>query len=754
MTSLPSVVVGNTLKLESEFRKHTSTSLPFEKRNFIATHLDKSLEPVCLDFREALSVIKDGPNFESSVYVPLLQECIDKSSLSGTQLIHGHIIKTNAHEDLFLMTFVVNVYGKCGAMEDARKLFDKLPKRNVVTWTSLMSGYVHNSQPELAIRIFQEMLEVGAYPTNYTLGVALNACSTLYALKFGQQVHGYIVKYDIEYDTSIGNALCSLYSKCGHLDFAVKALWRIREKNVISWTTAISACGDNGDSARGLSLFVEMLSDGIEPNEYTLTSVLSLCCIMQAMSVGLQVHSLSIKLGYESNLRVTNSIMYLYLKCGWISDAKKLFDGMEKISLITWNAMIAGHAQMMVIAEDSLSAHRSGVEALKIFLRLNRSNMKPDIFTFSSILTVCSSLVALEQGEQVHAQTIKTGFLSDVVVGTALVNMYSKCGSIKRASKAFVEMSTRTMISWTSMITAFSQHGRSQQALQLFEDMRSVGVRPNQITFVGVLSACSHAGLVDEALKYFEMMKKEYKIKPVMDHFACLIDMFVRLGKLDEAFEFVKKMDFEPNEVIWSLLIAGCRSHGNLELGFYAAEQLLSLSPKDSETYVMLLNMYLSAGRWKDVSRVRKMMRDEKLGKLKDWSWISIRDRVHSFKPDDRSCPPCGEVDILLGDLLEKARPLGYESQGSLEVTDEKDEETTFSSIHHSEKLAVAFGLLNTPNASPIRVMKSISMCRDCHNFFKFISVLTAREIIIRDSKRLHKFVNGHCSCGDFGSLL
>ncbi|KAK3016072.1 hypothetical protein RJ639_005667 [Escallonia herrerae] len=541
MASLPSVVVGNTLKLESEFRKHTSTSLPFEKRNFTTTHLDKTLEPVCLDFREALSVIKDGPNFESSVY---------------------------------------------------------------------------------------------------------------------------------------------------------------------------------------------------------------------AMSIGLQVHSLSIKLGYESNLRVTNSIMYLYLKCGWISDAKKLFDGMEKISLITWNAMIAGHAQMMDIAEDSLSAHRSGVEALNIFLRLNRSNMKPDIFTFSSILTVCSSLVALEHGEQVHTQTIKTGFLSDVVVGTALVNMYSKCGSIKRASKAFVEMSTRTMISWTSMITAFSQHGRSQQALQLFEDMRLVGVRPNQITFVGVLSACSHAGLVDEALNYFEMMKKEYKIKPVMDHFACLIDMFVRLGKLDEAFEFVKKMDFEPNEVIWSLLIAGCRSHGNLELGFYAAEQLLSLSPKDSETYVMLLNMYLSAGRWKDVSRVRKMMRDEKLGKLKDWSWISIRDRVHSFKPDDRSCPPCGEVDILLGDLLEKARPLGYESQGSLEVTDEKDEETTFSSIHHSEKLAVAFGLLNTPNASPIRVMKSISMCRDCHNFFKFISVLTAREIIIRDSKRLHKFVNGHCSCGDFGSLL
>ncbi|CAL5332630.1 unnamed protein product [Camellia sinensis] len=185
--------------------------------------------------------------------------------------------------------------------------------------------------------------------------------------------------------------------------------------------------------------------------------------------------------------------------------------------------------------------------------------------------------------------------------------MYNKCGSIERASKAFAEMSTRTLISWTSMITGFAQHCCSQQALQLFEDMRLVGVRPNKITFVGVLSACSHTGMVDEALAYFEMMKNEYKIKPVMDHFACLIDMFVRLGHLDEAFEIIKKMDFEPNEFIWSTMVAGCGSHANLELGFYAAEQLLKLNPKNSETYVLLLNMYVSAGRWQDVSRVRKL---------------------------------------------------------------------------------------------------------------------------------------------------
>ncbi|XP_052201358.1 putative pentatricopeptide repeat-containing protein At5g52630 [Diospyros lotus] len=751
MASLPFLVVRSTLKLEPEIRKQT-LPLSIEKRGQIAGQPGKEFDPIGLESRLAPSVAtREGFTVDASIYVPLLQECIEKASVSEAEIVHGHIVKTGRDEDLFLMTFLVNVYGRCKAMENARKVFEKLPQRNVVTWTSLMMGYVHNSQPEIAIRVFIEMLEVGAYPTNYTLGVVLNACSSTFGVELGKQIHSYIIKYHIEYDTSIGNALCSLYSKCGNLSAAVKSFWRIEEKNVISWTTVISACGDNGDSAMGLNFFSGMLCEGIKPNEFTLTSALSLCCVMLALDVGLQVHSLSIKLGYESNLPVTNSIMYLYLKCGCVREAKKLCDRMETVSLVTWNAMIAGHAQMMDLGEDSLFAYHCGVEALNIFLRLHRSGIKPDLFTFSSTLTVCSSLLALQQGEQIHAQTIKTGSLSEVVVGTALVNMYNKCGSIERASKAFVEMPTRTLISWTSMITGFAQHGRSQQALQLFEDMRFVGIKPNAVTFVGVLSACSHAGMVDEALFYFETMKTRYKIKPVMDHFACLIDMFVRLGRLDEAFDIIKRMEFEPSEFIWSMLIAGCRSHRNLELGFYAAEELLKLTPRNSETYVLLLNMYLSAERWKDVSRVRKLMREEKIGKLKDWSWISLKDKVYSFKPNDLSRPQYERVDQLLGELLEKARGNGYESQGGLDVTDEV---SSSGSVHHSEKLAVAFGLLNAPAAMPIRVAKNISMCQDCHSFMKFISALTARQIIVRDSKRLHRFMGGRCSCGDFGSLL
>lgn len=777
MASLPSLAIKATLhKLDPDPRKLPPTSLPLEKslahqrspptpessseslayeRSPLTSENNSDALPQPLDVQKALDILREGSRVESALYVPLLQQCIDDRSLPDAEIIHAHVIKTGTHRDLFVSTALVNAYMKCGSPGHARKLFDKLPHRNIVTWTALITGYVHNSQPDRAVEVFVQLLEAGVYPTNYTLGAVLSACCALYSIELGEQVHGYMIKYGIESNTSMGNSLCSLYSKCGSLESAVKAFQRIPDKNVISWTTVISACGDLGDAELGLRLFVEMLSENVELNEYTLTSALSLCCEVRDLSLGKQVHSFCIKFGCESNVPVKNSIMYLYLKCGEINEARRLFDEMETVNLITWNAMIAGHAQMMNSAKDDVTAHHSGTEALRMFLKLNQSGMKPDLFSFSSILSVCSGLVALEQGEQIHAQTIKTGFLSDVVVNSALVNMYNKCGCAEKATKAFVEMSRRTMISWTSMITGYSQHGRSREAILLFEDMRLAGVRPNQVTFVGVLSACSHAGMVDEAEYYFNMMKNEYGIKPVMDHYACMVDMFVRLGRLEDAFIFVKKMDFEPNEIIWSILIAGCRSHGNMELGFYAAERLLELRPKGIETYVLLLNMYISAERWQDVSRVRKLMKDEKIGFLRDRSWISIKDKIYFFRADDRSHAQSAEMYELLESLLEKAKGLGYVPYKSVDISDDEDEEKKFgSTTHHSERLAIAFGLINVAEGASVRVVKNITMCRDCHSSVKYFSVLTKREIIVRDSKRLHKFADGQCSCGDFGALL
>ncbi|CAJ1970544.1 unnamed protein product [Sphenostylis stenocarpa] len=754
MASFSSTVVTATLKLHPHFRKYPPSSYPTEKGQNIS--FQKSHRLTNLDFREALSLTREGTEeVEQSFYFPLLQQCKDKCSNSDTQIVHGHVMKTGAHEDVYVMSFLVNVYAKCGNMDDARRVFDNMPRRNVVAWTTLMTGYEQNSRPKQSIHAFQEMLHAGSFPSAYTLAVILNACVSLYSLKLGDQFHAYIIKYHVEFDTNVGNALCSLYSKCGRLDYALKAFRRIKEKDVVSWTSAVSACGDNGAAVKGLKLFLEMISENIKPNEFTLTSVLSQCCGIQSLEFGKQAHTLCVKFGYESNLRVRNSLLYLYIKNGCIGEAQRLFNGMDDVSLVTWNAMIAGHAQMMELTKDNLSACESGSEALKFFSKLNRSGLKPDLYTLSSVLSICSRMVALEQGEQIHAHIMKAGCLSDVIVGTSLVNMYSKCGSIERASKTFLEMPTRTMILWTSMISGFSQHGMSQQALHLFEDMRLARVKPNEITFVGVLAACSHAGMLSQAFNYFEIMQKKYKIKPVMDHYDIMVDMFVRLGRVDQALNFIKKMDCVPSESIWSNFIAGCRSHGNLELGFYAAEQLLSLKPKDTETYVLLLTMYHSAGRFEDVSRVRKMMKEENVGQLKDWSWISVKHKVYSFKTNDNTHAESSQICKSLEDLLAKAKNLGYKMLESVEILDEeKGEKTSSPTIYHSEQLAITFGLENFPNSSPVRVVKSTLICRDSHNFIKYVSTLSGREIIVKDSKRLHKFVNGKCCCGNFCGFL
>lgn len=716
---------------------------------------DSPLRP--LDVGEAMGMLREGKTVQSAMYVPLLHQCAETGSHAAARAVHGHMVKTGTDADMFVATSLVNVYMRCGACEDARRLFDGMPETNVVTWTALITGYTLNAQPELAVEVFLEMLEAGRYPSHFTLGGMLNACSALYNVELGKQVHGYTIKYGAECITSMGNSLCRLYAKAGKLESALKAFRRVPDKNLITWTTIISACAEDENYVElGLSLFLDMLMDGLMPNEFTLTSVMSLCGTRLDLNLGKQVQAFCFKIGCQTNIPVKNSTMYLYLRKAETEEALRLFEEMDDVSIITWNAMISGYAQIMDTAKDDLQARSRGFQALKIFRDLNRSAMKPDLFTLSSILSVCSAMMALEQGEQIHAQTIKTGFLSDVVVNSALVNMYNKCGSIEDATKAFVEMHIRTLVTWTSMISGYSQHGRPQQAIQLFEDMRFAGVRPNEITFVSVLSACSYAGLVDEAERYFDMMKHEYKIEPVVDHYGCMIDMFVRLGRLDDAFSFIKRTGFEPNEAIWSSLVAGCRSHGNMELAFYAADRLLELKPKGVETYVLLLNMYISKERWHDVARVRKLMKQEDLGILRDRSWITIKDKVHFFRANDRTHDRSDELYQLLENLLEKAKQIGYEPYQNAELSDSEDDEKHASGSlkHHSERLAVALGLLQTAPGATIRVTKNITMCRDCHSSIKFFSLLANREIIVRDSKRLHKFRDGRCSCGDFSALL
>ncbi|CAN0921899.1 Putative pentatricopeptide repeat-containing protein At1g68930 [Linum grandiflorum] len=741
MASLSSLASTSTFLFEPHPQKlPSSAQLPPQKRIPVNTQLVGAFEQkLSYRFREALSSIRKGANFEPEFYPPLLQHCHDVKSPSEAKILHAHMIKTRNHEETFLATTLLSVYAKCGDMENARKVFDDLPTKYDTAWSVLMRSYVQCSMPEIAVEVFEELLESGSLPSTFNLAIALNAAYSLNSLDLGTQFHAFIVKYSMEHDTSVGNALCTFYSRSGKLNSAIEAFRRIEYKDVISWSSVITACDNNGDAACGLRLFAEMREEDVQPNEFTFTAVLSLCSALLALDLGSQVHSLVVKLGFQSNLNIVLLIMNLYRKSGWIDEAQTLFNGLDSVSVVTWSAVIAGYAEAVNVAKDELIAHRCGTEALRNYLNMCRLGLKPNGFALSSIFTVCGKLLASEQGEQIHAQTIKSGFMSNVIVGTAVVNMYGKCGSIEEASKAFLEMSSRTVVSWTTMISCLVQLGRFQQALQLFEDMRLAGGKPNHLTFMGALAACSHTGMVDEALSYFRMMRKQYKIKPAMGHYGSMVDLYVRLGKLDEAYKVVKKMEFPPNQFIRLLLISGCRDQSNEEIGFHVAEQLLQMKPDDLQVKSVLLDMYRAAERWEDVKKLEEAPKEEKIEtRVEDWSWISIKDKVRCFKTGSEDM----ETSRLLEELLAKAKSHGYdESQGSADH-------------HHSEKLAVAFGLLSSQTGFPVRVNKTTTMCRDCHNFIKMVSLTTGREIIVKDRWLIHKFVNGQCSCADFPGLL
>ncbi|KAJ4793491.1 Pentatricopeptide repeat-containing protein [Rhynchospora pubera] len=764
MASLPSLALsGSSIpKLDDNLRKLSNNPLLFEKDPSNQHHsrepkTNSRTSPEPIDFKQALQLLKEGTEFNSTIYVPLIHQCIKSNCLSSAKAIHSHTIRTGCCSDTYVATAIVNAYTKCGATNHSQLMFDEMSERNVITWTALINGYVRNSDPQNAVQMFIKMLESGWEPVSFTFWAVLNACCDLYNLKLGEQIHAYIIKSGVSSIVAMGGSLSNMYSKCGNLELAIKSFECSEFKDVVTWTAIISACGDSGNPQLGLRMFIDMLHENIWPNRVTLSSVASLFCACQDLQLGptKQYHAFCIKCGGESVFQVRNSLMYMYLKCGAIEDATRLVENMTSFNLVTINSLIAGLSKMMGSGKDDMDLYSIRVEAFKVFKRLKRSFTKPDMFTFTSVLNVCTGLMALECGTQIHAQMVKSGVLSDIVSSTSLVNMYGKCGNIEDAMKAFSEMQARTVVSWTTMISAYSQNGQYKEAIESFEEMLAAGVNPTLVSFIGVLSACSYACLVDKANYYFNLMKDHYGIEPDTGHYACMADMFVRLGRITDAFEFIERENFEPNEIIWCILIAGCRSHGNTSLAFYAAERLLELKPKKIETYVLLLNMYKSADRWRDVSRVRMMIKEENIPYIRDRSWITIKGKVNFFVASGRSHSENDDIFDLLEDLIEKAKGMGYEPYQARYESDGEEEkkETKETKLvrHHSEKLAVAFGLINVSYGDPIRVLKNISMCKDCHTLLKLISVLTEREIIVRDSKRFHKFKEGVCSCGDFG---
>eukprot|EP01018_Ginkgo_biloba_P008633 Gb_28759 [translate_table: standard] len=462
-----------------------------------------------------------------------------------------------------------------------------------------------------ALHIFHIIDYPRIQPNFHTYVSLLQACLSVRALPEGKLVHAHIVLTGFYPNSFLGTKLVIVYAKCGTLVDARRALDEMLEPNVVSWTAIIAAYSRHGFDKEALISFDEMQRTGTKPDQFTFATVLPACANLADVENGKEIHANIIKSGYQSEVFVGSSLVDMYIKCGRMDIARNAFDEMPKRNVVSWNAMIAGYTQN---GDDE--------QSLTLFKQMQQAGIRPDEFTFASVLPSCATLAALELGKEIHEGIIKNGFQSDVFVGSALVNMYAKCGSIQYARQVFDKMPERNVVSWTAMIVGYAVHGCGKEAIQLFEQMHHSGMKPDHVTFVAVLSACCHAGLVDDGWQYFDRMSRDYHITPAMEHYCCMVDLLGRAGLLNEAQEFVKKMPLKPQAAIWETLLGASMKYKDIELGEYVAEHLFESDPENAAHYVVLSKIYAAAGRWDGVEKVQKMMKERRVKKWPGCSWI------------------------------------------------------------------------------------------------------------------------------------
>lgn len=564
---------------------------------------------------------------------------------------HALAIKTSSFYDVFVGSSLLNMYCKIGCLLDARKVFDRIPERNSVSWSTMISGYAMERMASEAWELFLLLRREEGIHNEFIYTGVLSALTVPELVHYGKQIHCLAFKNGLLSIVSVGNALVTMYGKCGCLDDALKTFEFSGDKNSITWSAMITGYAQAGDSHEALKLFSYMHFNGNKPSEFTFVGVINACSDIGALKEGKQMHGYSLKMGYESQIYIMTALVDMYAKCGSLVDARNGFDYLKEPDIVLWTSMIGGYAQ-----------NGENETALTLYCRMQMEGILPNELTMASVLRACSSLAALEQGKQIHARTIKYGFNLEVPIGSALSTMYAKCGSLEDGNLVFRRMPTRDILSWNAMISGLSQNGEGFKALELFEEMRQGTTKPDYVTFVNILSACSHMGLVERGKVYFKMMLDEFGIVPRVEHYACMVDILSRAGKLQEAKEFIESVTIDHGMYLWRILLGACRNYRNYELGAYAGEKLMELGSEESSAYVLLSSIYAALGRSDDVERVRRVMKLRGVNKDPGCSWIELKSQVHVFVVGDQIHPQIVNIRSELRRLRKHMKDECYES--------------------------------------------------------------------------------------------
>lgn len=563
---------------------------------------------------------------DTYVISSVLAACSAPEFLSCGKQIHGYILRRGIEKEISVNNVLVDFYNKCGMVETGRTVFDQMLVKNAISWTTMISGYMLCSLHWDALDLFSEMSKLGLRPDGYACSGILTSCSSLVALDQGRQVHAYAVKLNLDSDEFVQTGLIDMYSKCSSLVDARRVFDSMTDSGVISYNAIIEAYSRQGMLYEALNLFNKMRLSLIPPSLLTYVSILGVSASVIAVELSKQLHALIMKCGFCLDTFIGSALIDVYSKCSFVRDAKLVFDEMDEKDIVVWNAMVSGYVQQ---SENE--------EAFRLYLELLLSGLDANEYTFVALFTASSNLASLIHGLQIHSQVMKTGMDSDPYVTNAILDMYAKCGSVKDARKLFDSANVIDVACWNAMITTYSQHGEAQEAINMFEKMIKTGTKPNYISFVGVLSACSHAGLVEEGFCYFNSMSSS-GIEPGSEHYACLVSLLGRSGKLCEAREFIETMPRQPAAaMVWRSLLSACRSAGDVEMAEHAAEMAISIDPKYSGSYTLLSNIFASRGMWTDVKKVREKMEKNGIVKEAGCSWIEMNNEVHLFVARNRT---------------------------------------------------------------------------------------------------------------------
>ncbi|XP_030498890.2 putative pentatricopeptide repeat-containing protein At5g59200, chloroplastic [Cannabis sativa] len=586
-----------------------------------------------------------------------------------------------------------------------------------------------------------------------------------------RSLHAKILRNAQEQDPFIVFELLRLCSKNNFIDYAYNIFRTVRTPNVYLYTALIDGFVFNGLYFDGFRLYCLMVDDSIVPDNYAVTSVLKACGFQLGLKQGREIHGQVIKLGLSSNRSVKMKLIEVYGKCGEFVDARQVFDEMPEQDLVASTILMSCYFSYGLVEEgndvfnllrikdtvcwtamiDGLVKNGEMNKALELFREMQMKNVKANEATIVCVLSACSQLGALELGRWVHSYMEKYKIKLNHIVGGALINMYSRCGDIDKAQKVFDDMKERDVSTYNSIITGLGMHGKSIEAIEMFRVMIKRGFKPNSITFVGVLNACSHRGLVDLGFEIFHSMVKDYEIEPQMEHYGCIVDLLGRVGRLEEAHSFIQRMKTGPDHIMLGALLSACKTHGNLELGEQVAKTLLDCGKADSGTYVLLSNVYASSGRWSEAAKVRAEMKEGGIQKEPGCSLIEVNNEIHEFLLGDIRHPQKEEIYNKLEEIENKLRSSeGYLPSTEMALQDIEDWQKERALAIHSERLAICYGLISTEPNTTLRIVKNLRVCNDCHSMIKLVTKICKRKIVVRDRNRFHHFENGVCTCGDY----